>query len=123
MDNSLLNQNQGLADNNIKTLSRREFENAYDPNNIYAGSGDGCEFSGTCGKIDGGMGKNKDGYGGQNAKRLDTYRNYQEAQMGLQAEHTGYTAQTSTSQSAPSGSAFDTTLDRYSPNVAQVINF
>ena len=120
MDNSLLNQNQNLPGNNVSTLKRRDFENKYDPSSAGDGGGD-CEDSGTCGK-DGGLGKNKD-YDGQNSHRLNTYRNYQQAQLGLEASHMNYTASTATSQSAPSGSAFDTTLNRYSPNVAQVINF
>ncbi len=39
------------------------------------------------------------------------------------ARHQDFSAVAGQSQQTPSGSAFDTTLTRYSPNVAQTINF
>ena len=57
------------------------------------------------------------------SKKTNTYKGaiVQPYESAL-ARHTGYTASASTSQGV-SGNAFDTTLTRYSPNVAEQINF
>tara|TARA_R110002020_G_scaffold92325_11_gene223658 strand:+ start:737 stop:1036 length:300 start_codon:yes stop_codon:yes gene_type:complete len=62
--------------------------------------------------------------GGKWNKKSGTYREavVQPYEQAL-ATHQNYSATAGQSQQTPSGSAFDTTLTRYSPNVAQTINF
>lgn len=91
-----------------KMLNRQQFENKADAQNA---ENAGCE---TDPALCGGFGKK--------GNRLNTYRNYQQGYETQQANHANFQASKAGSQLS-SGSAFDTTLDRYSPNVAQVINF
>lgn len=105
MDNSLMNA-PTYTDPVQKELTRQQYENTLDNNQSDQGD---CELRGNC-RI------------GGKGDRTDSYDSYLHKQVGVQIEHSGYTAQTGGSQVA-TGSAFDTTLSRYSPNVAQVINF
>ena len=89
-----------------KIMDRNAFEQSRDATQDDQGD---CELRGDC-------------HMGPKGKRLDTYRNYVQGQVNIQAQHQDFQANKGQSQVA-TGSAFDTTLDRYSPNVAQTINF
>tara|TARA_R110002073_G_C9367319_1_gene571922 strand:+ start:817 stop:1137 length:321 start_codon:yes stop_codon:yes gene_type:complete len=106
MDNSLMNA-PTYTDPVQKIMDKQQYENSLDDNQSDQGD---CELRGDC------------HLGKKNKQATQNYTNYKQGQLNIQATHQGYTAQTGGSQLA-SGSAFDTTLDRYSPNVAQVINF
>ena len=106
MDKSLMNA-PTFTDPVQKIMNRQNFENA----NQTTSDGGNCELMGNCK-----MAKNPEG------NRLNTYKNYVKNSEQAQAQHQQFQATAQGSQVA-TGSAFDTTLDRYSPNVAQVINF
>tara|TARA_R110000764_G_scaffold55155_1_gene120452 strand:- start:14 stop:334 length:321 start_codon:yes stop_codon:yes gene_type:complete len=106
MDNSLMNA-PTYTDPVQREMSRQQYENSIDSNPSDQGD---CELRGDC------------HLGKHNKQATANYAGYLQKQVGVQAQHTNYTAGNQSSQLA-SGSAFDTTLDRYSPNVAQVINF
>lgn len=105
MDNTLMNA-PSYTDPVQRIMDRQQYENSLDNNQSDQGD---CELRGNCS-----FGKKGD--------RDQTYRGYVQGQVNIQAQHQDFQANKGQSQVA-TGSAFDTTLDRYSPNVAQTINF
>tara|TARA_R110002012_G_scaffold249260_1_gene426819 strand:- start:630 stop:935 length:306 start_codon:yes stop_codon:yes gene_type:complete len=101
MDNTLI-QSRSDTDPVLKEESRQQWENQFNPDGVNCEEpGSGCSYS----------------------KKTNTYKGavvkpYEEAL----ANHQNFTANSSHSQGV-NGNAFDTTLTRYSPNVAQSINF
>lgn len=105
MDNTLMNA-PTFTDPVQKIMDRQQYENSLDNNPSDQGD---CELRGNC-------------HFGNKGDRDNTYRGYVQGQVNIQAQHQDFQANKGQSQVA-TGSAFDTTLDRYSPNVAQTINF
>tara|TARA_R110002012_G_scaffold38022_3_gene106230 strand:+ start:1596 stop:1892 length:297 start_codon:yes stop_codon:yes gene_type:complete len=98
MDNTLT-QSRNYIDPVLKEESRKEWEQSF--NNATDDPQQAPHFS----------------------KKTNTYKGavVQPYEQAL-AQHSGFSANTSYSQGV-NGSAFDTTLTRYSPNVAEQINF